>query len=179
MKHAPQTVSRNSNRANTAFMIGLFTILAAWVFEYIGGFIPCELCYAQRIPYYIGLPILGAIIGGWNIIPVPLRILLTLGVAGIFAWGTYLGAYHAGVEWGFWPGPTACTGTGAGVSFGDLNDINATRVVPCDQPQVRFFGLSFAGLNAIASVIITGFLLGSVQGQYARMRREAAAAAKS
>ena len=29
--------------------------------------------------------------------------------AAIFVWSTYMGSYHAGVEWGFWPGPTACT----------------------------------------------------------------------
>ena len=179
VKHAPQTVGRNSNRVNTAFMIGLFTILTALAFQHIGGFIPCELCYAQRVPYYIGLPILGAIIGAWTIVPVPLRILATLGVAAIFAWGTYLGGFHAGVEWGFWPGPTACTGTGEGVSFNDLSNINATRVVPCDQPQVRFFGLSFAGLNAIFSAIITGYLIWSAQGQFIRMRHEAAAKAKA
>lgn len=173
-KHAPQTVSRNSNNANTAFMIGLFTILAALVFEHIVGYIPCELCLAQRTPYYVGLPILAIIIGAWNVTPARLRILLTLGVAGLFVWGTYLGAYHSGVEWGFWPGPTACTGTGEGLNFGDLGDLNATRVVPCDEPQVRFFGLSFAGLNAIASLIITAFLLRSVWGQFVRMRNEAA-----
>lgn len=171
-KYQAKSVGRNSNRANTAFMLGLFAILAALAFQYIGGFIPCELCYAQRTPYYVGLPLLAVIIGAWNVVPVPLRILGTLIVAGLFAYGTYLGAYHSGVEWGWWPGPTACTGTGEGVSFGDLNNINAARVVPCDQPQIRILGLSFAGLNAIVSAAITLFLLWSVQGQYVRWRRE-------
>ncbi len=173
IKHSPQTVGRNSNRANTAFMLGLFTILAALAFEHIGGYLPCELCYAQRIPYYLGLPLLAALIAFWNRVPVPIRIFLTLCIAAIFAWGAWLGGFHAGVEWGFWPGPTSCTGTGAGVSFGDLNNINATRVVPCDKAQVRFLGLSFAGLNAIAATAVTGFLIASAQGQFARMRREA------
>jgi len=169
-KHAPQTITRNSSRANAAFMIGLFTILTALGFEHIGGYMPCELCLGQRLPYYIGLPILGAIIGLWTSIPVMARIGLTLLVAALFAWGTYLGSFHAGVEWGFWPGPTACTGTGDGVSFGDLNNINEAKVVPCDQPQFRLAGLSFAGYNAIISLIITGVLLWSAKGQYARMK---------
>lgn len=172
VKYAPRSVGRNSNRANTAFMLGMFAIMAAWGFQYIGGFIPCELCYAQRTPYYFGLPLLAIIIGAWNVAPVPVRMVGTLIVAGLFAWGAYLGAYHSGVEWGWWPGPTACTGTGVGVSFGDLNNINATRVVPCDEPQIRILGLSFAGLNAIVSVLITGYLLWSVQGQFARWQRE-------
>lgn len=171
-QYYPKTVGRNSNRANTAFMLGLFALLAAWGFQYIGGFIPCDLCYQQRLPYYIGLPLLAIIIGAWDKCPVPLRILGTLIVAGLFAWGTYLGAYHAGVEWGFWPGPTSCTGTGGGVSFGDLSNIDATRVVPCDEPQIRILGLSFAGLNAIVSALVTFYLAWSVKGQYARFKRE-------
>lgn len=173
---------QNSNRANTAFMIGLFTILAALCFEYIGGFEPCELCLGQRVPYYIGLPILAIIIGAWRSIPALLRIAATLAVALIFVWSTYLGTFHAGVEWGFWPGPTACTGAGAGIDFGDLGNINETRVVPCDQPQIRFFdltfanfpfnGFSFAGLNAIISALISGFLFWSVEGQYKRFKKE-------
>lgn len=171
MIRAPQTVSSNSNYANTAFMIGLFAILTALAFEHIGGYEPCELCHTQRLPYYIGLPILAAIIGLWNKIPVPARIAATLVVAGIFAWGTYMGGYHAGVEWRFWPGPTACTGLGGGVDFSDLSAINDARVVPCDEPEIRFFGISFAGLNAMISLIVFGYLLWSAKGQYNRLKR--------
>lgn len=173
-QHSPQTISANSSRANSAFMIGLFTILAAWGFEYIGGYVPCDLCLGQRLPYYIGLPLLAVTIGLWRTIPVPLRIGLTLVVAAIFAWGTYLGGFHSGVEWGFWPGPDHCTGTGEGLNFSDLSNINAAKVVPCDEPQFRMFGLSFAGYNAIISAIVTVMLLWSAKGQYARMKRQAA-----
>ena len=31
-------------------------------------------------------------------------------VAAIFIWGTYMGAYHAGIEWKFWAGPQDCSG---------------------------------------------------------------------
>jgi len=175
----------NSNRANTAFTIGLLTILAALCFEYIGGYEPCELCLGQRVPYYVGLPLLAIVIAAWGSIPVLPRIAATLGVTAIFVWGTYLAAFHAGVEWGFWPGPTACSGAGGGIDFGDLGSINETRVVPCDQPQIRFFdltfagipfdGLSFAGLNAIISAIIAGFLFWSAQGQYVRFKKESGA----
>lgn len=164
------SISPNSNRANTAFMIGLFAILTALGFQYIGGFQPCELCYAQRTPYYVGLPLLAILIGLWQRIPTPARIVSTLIIAGIFAWGMYLGAYHAGVEWKFWPGPTACTGLGGDVNFSDLSAINDTRIVPCDEPEIRILGLSFAGLNAITSLIITGFLVWSAWGQFKRLR---------
>ena len=162
----------NSNRANTAFTIGLFTILGALCFEYIGGYQPCELCLLQRWPYYIGLPLLGLTIAMWRTVPVPARIGATIVVFALFVWSIYLGTYHAGVEWGFWPGPTSCTGLGEGGNFSDLSNLNAKKVVPCDKVQWRFLGLSFAGYNALISVVIAGFLGWSVLGQIKRFRRE-------
>lgn len=173
VKQAIHFTGENSNRANAAFMLGAFTILAALALEYIGGFIPCELCLGQRIPYYVGLPLLAFLIAFWRRIPAPPRIAATLVIMAIFLWGTYLGAYHAGVEWGFWPGPTACTGTGDGISFNDLGDINAApRVIPCDEVQLRIAGISLAGYNALICLIISGLLGWSVLGQYQRWRRE-------
>ncbi len=161
-----RSISANSSRANTAFLIGFFTILGAWGFEHIGGFVPCELCLSQRLPYYIGLPLLALILIFWTKIPVLFRIFLTLIVAALFFWGAYMGGYHSGVEWGFWPGPTSCTGSAEGLSFDALNNINDAKIVPCDQPQFRFLGISFAGYNAIISTIIAGFLVWSAFGQY-------------
>ena len=158
------------NHANTAFMIGMFTILGAWAFELIGGFVPCELCLAQRMPYYIGLPILALIIILWSKIPAVIRLILTLLVAAVFLWSMYLGVFHAGVEWKFWPGPTACTGTGEGLNFSDLNNLNEAKVVPCDEPQFRFMGISFAGYNALISLLITYVLGLSAWGQIRRIK---------
>lgn len=166
-----QFSGNNANRANTAFMIGFFTIVGAWGFELIGGFVPCELCLGQRIPYYVGLPLLAIIIGGWGSISAKLRIALTLVVAGIFVWSSYLGVFHSGVEWKLWAGPTACTGTGAGLDFSALSNINDAHVVPCDEPEFRFLGLSFAGYNALISALIVLFVLWSAQGQYKRLQK--------
>jgi disulfide bond formation protein DsbB len=161
-----QSISQNSSYANTAFMIGLFSILGAWGFELIGGFIPCELCLTQRLPYYIGLPLLALILIFWTKIPTILRITLTLIVAILFAWGAYMGAFHSGVEWGFWAGPSSCTGLSEGLNFDALNSINDVKIIPCDQPQFRFLGISFAGYNALISSLIVIFLLLSANGQY-------------
>jgi len=163
----------NSNRANTAFMIGFFTILGAWAFELIGGYQPCELCLGERVPYYIGLPVLAITIGMWKQIPALARLGLTLAVAVIFVWSAYLGAYHSGVEWKFWPGPTACTGGADTIDFSALNAINDVRVIPCDTPQFRFLWISFAGYNALISALVVFFLLWSAKGQIARMKHNA------
>lgn len=143
-----------------ALALGLITILAAFGFQHIGGYVPCELCYQQRIPYYAGLPVLLVTLLGWASFSKTIK-LVGLGIAAaIFVWGTYTGIYHSGVEWGFFPGPSSCTGVGDGASFDTLLDLNsAETVIPCDRAQWRFLGLSFAGYNGLISLVISGLLI--------------------
>jgi disulfide bond formation protein DsbB len=83
-------------------------------------------------------------------------VLLFVLVALAFMGNTALGVYHAGVEWQFWPGPAACTGSQQlTTNAGNLLDaLQQTNVVRCDQAAWRMFGLSMAGWNAIASLLI-------------------------
>lgn len=159
--------------ALAAFLLGLATILGALGSQYLGGLEPCELCLEQRFAYYWGLPVLAAILLLWNRLPLAVWYVAMALVAAIFAWGTYMGTYHAGVEWGFWPGPTACTGVGTGIDFGDLGDINAARVIPCDVVQFRFLGISLAGYNALVSLAIVALLLVAIADQWRRGRKPA------
>ena len=173
---APRSGSRGRTRAldkkavAAAFLLGLATILGAWGSQLIGGLYPCELCLEQRWAYYWGLPLLAAILVFWNRLPLAVWY-LAMGLAvAVFLWSLYMAAYHAGVEWGFWPGPTSCTGTGTSVSFDQLNDINAARIVPCDVVQFRFLGLSLAGYNALISLAIVGLLGLALFDQWRRHR---------
>ncbi len=145
--------------AGGSFLVALATIAGAWGSQLIGGLVPCELCLEQRMAYYWGLPVLALVLLLWNRLPRPVLVVGLLVAASIFIWSTYMGGYHAGVEMKLWPGPTACTGTGVDVSFGDLSNINATRVVPCDAIQFRFLGITLAGYNAIISALIVLALL--------------------
>ena len=71
----------------------------------------------------------------------------------IFAASAIFGAYHAGVEWGFWPGPTECTGAlQRAASVTDfLKQLESVKVVRCDSAALRILGLSLAGWNAVIS----------------------------
>jgi disulfide bond formation protein DsbB len=151
-----------------SFALGLATIAGAWASQLIWGLVPCELCLEQRVAYYLGLPVLAITLLLWNRLPLPVWYAL-IGIAGaIFVWSTYMAGYHAGVEWGFWPGPTACTGTGGGLSFDDLDSGNVQRVVPCDEVQFRFLGISLAGYNALISAAIVVMLAGAMLFQARR-----------
>src|SRR5580700_9366735 len=87
------------------------TILGAWYFEYVLKLPPCELCLEERLPYHVVIP-LALLMAIAALVRAPHK-LLAVGFIAIIAAvliGAALGAYHAGVEWRFWPGPAECTG---------------------------------------------------------------------
>ncbi len=141
-----------------ALLIGLGAIGGALVSEHFFGLAPCPLCLDQRVPYYWGLPVLAAVLVLWNRLPLTVWYVAIAIVAALFAYNTWLGAYHAGVEWGWWAGPQSCVGVGEAISFDALGDLNSARFVPCDQVQFRFLGISMAGYSALVSLGIVALL---------------------
>ncbi len=160
-----------------AFVLGLAVILGAWGSQLWGGLVPCELCLGERQPYYWGLPILAVILLLWNRLPLAVWYVGMLLVGAVFVWSVYLGTYHAGVEWGFWPGPTACSSTG-GLDLSQLGNLNAVRVVPCDVVQWRdpILKLSLAGYNALISLAMVLLILVALVDQLRRGGRRPVAA---
>ena len=142
--------SRPATALLVIFVTALATIVGAWGFELIGGYKPCPLCLTQRWSYYIAVPLAAILVVMVLSGKISDRVLRAgVGVLGlVMLIGGVLGGYHAGVEWGFWPGPSSCTG-GGGLS-GGLPDLTQ-KVVQCDEVQLRIFGLSFAGWNAVIS----------------------------
>lgn len=128
------------------------SIAGALLFEAL-GYAPCELCLKERIPYYAAIPFAGLAVffaarGRSSLLRAALSIL-----SAIFAASAILGAYHAGVEWGFWPGPTTCSGPlHHARSVEDFwAQLQTIKVARCDIPALRILGLSLAALNAIVS----------------------------
>lgn len=138
-------------------LVAAATILTVWALEH-AGYVPCELCLAERNPYYLAVPVAlltaglaqgGAVRfaqGGFALLG-----LLFVGSAG-------LAAYHAGVEWQVWAGPTGCSGPpGAPGSVADfLQQLKTVKVVRCDAPVLVLFGLSLAGWNVLMSLVLCG-----------------------
>lgn len=143
-----------------AFLGGFAAIAAAWGFQIIGGYVPCKLCYQERIPYYVGLPLLLAALLLAGRAPRSARLLALAGGL-TFVVGFGMGAYHAGSEWGFWPGPNDCGGgVGPVTDAGNLlAQMQATRLVSCTEASWRMLGLSFAGWNAVISLAVAGLAL--------------------
>jgi disulfide bond formation protein DsbB len=171
---SPRALPMDKTLVGIAFVLALATIAGAWGSQLFGGLVPCELCLAQRQAYYWGLPVLAVVLILWNRLPLAVWYVgIALGAL-IFVWSIYMGSYHAGVEWGFWPGPTACTGSGTAGGSLDFNQLAAgtiEKVVPCDVVQFRFLGISLAGYNALISLAIVVLLLAAMA---VRARRKVA-----
>ena len=138
-------------------VISTATILGAWFFEFVLKLPPCELCLEERLPYHIVIP-LSLLLMVAALAGAPRKI-LTVGFAAVLVavlCGAALGTYHAGVEWHFWAGPTACTGSLSNLNAGGsiLGQLNSINIVRCDEAAWRFLGVSLAGYNVLISLVM-------------------------
>ena len=153
-------------------LVAATTISRAWAFEWF-GYAPCELCLQQRYAYYLGAPLAAlaaiAFVAGWSLSG---AIGLALVVAIFFA-NAIFGGWHAGVEWGFWAGPTGCSGafTKALDASDFMRQLETTKLVRCDEVAIRILGLSLAGWNAVISFAL--FVLACLGARLALVRRRA------
>jgi len=139
------------------FVLSAATILGAWYFQYVLKLPPCPLCLEERLPYHIVIP-LSLLMAIAAFVRAP-RALITVGFVAILAavlCGAALGAYHAGVEWRFWPGPTDCSGplTDLTAKGPLINQLQSIHVVRCDEAAWRFLGISLAGYNVLISLAL-------------------------
>ena len=128
-------------------------LAGAFAFQYIGGLAPCQLCLEQRYPHTVAVGI-GALA---LLIPAGALSRLLPWAGALAALTTAgLGAYHTGVERGWWEGPSTCTsGPITGLDPKDLlAQIQAAPVVQCDQVAWQMFTLSMASWNMLASLAL-------------------------
>lgn len=133
------------------------TIAAVWAIQH-AGYVPCELCLAERNPFYAGVPL--ALLTGWAA-RAGRRRLAALGfglLALTFLGSAGLAAYHAGVEGGLWAGPTGCSGpmTAPTAVTDFLAALKTVKVVRCDAPALVVLGLSLAAWNVPLSLLLAG-----------------------
>ncbi|MBS7543503.1 disulfide bond formation protein B [Ancylobacter oerskovii] len=130
------------------------TLAGAWFFQLVIGLAPCPLCLEQRLPYYAAVP-LGlavALVARQGHAGLARLGLVLLGLLMLVGFG--LALYHAGVEWHWWQGPTACSGGAPATSGNLLQELQQARVVRCDEAPWRFLGLSLAGWNVLIAATL-------------------------
>ena len=134
-----------------ARMVGaaaLALLLGALGFQYIAHLAPCEMCHWQRWPY-IAASAIGLV--GTFFWKNDARSLAIVAIVLVLASGL-IGAYQAGMQWGFLPGPEACTVAHAYV----MGSGAPPPQVSCNVATWSLFGLSLAAYNAIFAFLIAG-----------------------
>ena len=148
---------------------------AALLSQYWGGLVPCELCLLQRWPWAIAITVslVAVLVGNRPSLPwVALLLALIFAVSVVFAF------YHVGVEQKWFAGPSACTAspTGAITLEQMKQQILGTAPVLCDRVQWSLFGISLAGWNLLASLILTAICVAVFRWARQPATRAAAAA---
>ena len=151
--------------------IAAATLAGAWFFQLVLDIRPCPLCLEQRYAYYLLIPLaaLTALAAGRGALrSLALAGLVLLAAAALG--NAVLGTYHAGVEWGFWQGPTDCTGPVGNLgSAGTLLErLDKVKVIRCDEVQWRFLGLSLAGYNVLISLLMAAIAAWGFAGSIKR-----------
>jgi disulfide bond formation protein DsbB len=151
-----------------AAIVSAAMLATAHAFETFGHLAPCELCLKQREVYWVALAVGLVGFAAGRRLKTPLSISLpNLVLALVFLFGAGLAAYHAGVEWKWWPGPTSCTGSAA-VSADAMAGLLSGAKVPlpaCDQAAWRLLGVSMAGWNALVSLGLAAISFRALTGR--------------
>jgi len=149
--------------------IVLGTALAS---EYWGGLAPCELCLVQRWPWAAAITISFIVL----LVGEHARLdWVALVLAIVFAISLVLAFYHVGVEQHWFAGPTACTAPANGAMTLEQmrQQILGTAPVLCDRPAWALIGVSMAGWNLLASLIMAGCCIAALRQAPGAWRRRA------
>ena len=130
-----------------ALLVPVIALGTAYASQYLGGLYPCEMCWWQRYPHFVAIGL--ALIG---FIAPPRKLWIALAALAVLVSGL-IGGFHAGVEYGWWEGLTACGNAAAGAAGGDpLATVLNAPLVRCDEAQWSLLGISLAGWNFLISL---------------------------
>lgn len=134
----------------------------AYVSQYGFALYPCEMCWWQRYAHFAALPFaLLAFALPRQKWPIALAGLAVL-ASGV------IGGFHAGVEYGWWQGLTACAANPGAAGGDPLEAIMNAPIISCNVPQWTLLGVSLAGFNfafSLVSALAIFALLGRSKGR--------------
>ncbi|RDC61106.1 hypothetical protein HME9302_02325 [Alteripontixanthobacter maritimus] len=132
-----------------ALAVPAVLLAGAYASEWVLGLYPCEMCWWQRWPHFVALAF-GLI--AW-VAPVR-RLWVALAGVAILVSGL-IGGFHAGVEYGWWEGLTACanTVTAGGDGGSALDAVWDAPMIRCDKAPWALLGISLAGWNFLISTL--------------------------
>jgi disulfide bond formation protein DsbB len=152
-------------------IVGALTICGFLFFQYVMLLAPCPLCLEQRYAFYVCVPLAAMLwLGAGHGASRKVLILGFVVIAAFMLWNTGLAAYHAGIEWKFWQGPTDCSGPIDKIgSVGNmLNQLQRISLVRCDEAAWRFLGISLSGYDALVSLFLAAAAVLGAKAAFAR-----------
>ena len=137
------------------FIISSISIISAYFVEYFLGYLPCNLCLIERIPY--GISIILIIL---NYISNKNQQFLILLLILIFTFSFIISFYHFGIEQGFFEESAICglKDTSEILSKEEILKQLQLKTVSCKDVTFRIFGFSLTSLNIVISLILVIFL---------------------
>ncbi len=143
---------KNKSALILIMLFSFFVIVAAYFIEYGLGHKPCNLCFFERIPYLLSIPliILIMVLGRFEKTAL---VLLSL----LFILGAIISFYHFGIEQGFFKESLVCDlkKNDPDLSKADLLKQLKQTTISCKDVTFRFFGLSLATINTVISSILS------------------------
>lgn len=128
-----------------ALAIPALLLAGAYVSQYGFGLYPCEMCWWQRYPHFVAV-----LLALLSFALPQKRPLVVLAALAILVSGV-IGVFHAGVEYKWWEGLSACT-LPPSASDDPLAAVLAQPITRCDEAAWTLAGISLAGFNALFSV---------------------------
>ena len=129
-----------------------FSLISAYVIQYMLGHQPCRLCIYERLPYIISVFLITIIIFFKKYEKI-LLLILSL----VFIGSTILAFYHFGIEQGYFNELSSC------INNNIPDDLSKEKVlellnksnISCKHVSFRILGLSLAAINTVFSFILS------------------------
>ena len=141
---------KKENYLQILFILSILILGTAFIIEYFFGYMPCNLCKIERIPYGLSIIIL---ITNYNFKgnQIFYSVLLML----VFSFSIIISIYHLGIEQGFIDESTVCVSENLNILTKEeiLNSLNELRI-SCKDVAFKIFGFSLTTYNMIASILL-------------------------
>ena len=138
------------NYLQILFVLSISILGSAFIIEYIFGYLPCNLCKIQRIPYGLSMIIIIAYYS-FRKDQIFYGVLLML----VFLFSIIISIYHFGIEQGFIAESAICMSENTNLITKEeiLNSLKKLTI-SCKDVAFKIFGLSLTTYNIFVSTLM-------------------------
>ena len=138
------------NYSQILFILSILILTSALIIEYIFGYLPCNLCVIERIPYALAIIIL-FLNYNFKKDQIFYSVLLML----IFFFSIIISIYHLGIEQSLIEESSICTSQNFYLNTKEqiLNSLMELNI-SCKNVAFKIFGLSLTTYNIFISIIM-------------------------